>query len=415
MPILTFRISLSSLHLPGHFSSLPLHCSVVPIITLMTIGEVISFLAKELQPPELTSNVTGLIDSMRTRQLRSFLVKLGADRLEIDKLMLREELEGLAHQLVQDENQEKVNNYQIRVAYYVTIFLGVLVLAYVLKNLFFGILEGILQFFSGELYQIRLKLKTMKMAVKNFRVVAIMGLLLSVLCDGLVNWIQISILASWVLPRHSFLRNYLIQTFSLPMSPAQLLGAGSSAFALDMGPMLTLWGLRWLSKQFEEVVGGSLIDIADRKWSKKQAKMNKHKARDGYARSGTFFNDDSPFIRRREDEDLESIKGRFFGNRSRERNNFSSNAAGATDHDKHIDDYSDHLPEFLKGNKNGSTGGGTSILEEREEGDILNDAFEDGSSVICEKCGDLVKRERMDIHVKTWCSMNEESDTMDID
>ncbi len=385
----------------------------------MTIGEILSFLAKELRAPELTTNVTGLIDSMRTRQLRSFLVKLGADRLEIDKLMLREELEGLAHQLVLDENQEKVNNYQIRVAYYVTILLGILVFVFAVKNLLFGFLQGIIQFFSGEIYQIRLKLKTMRMAVKNFRVVAIMGLLLSVLCDGLVNWIQMSILASWILPRHSFLRNYMIQTFSLPMSPAQLLGTGSSAFALDMGPMLTLWGLRWLSKQFEEVVGGNLIDIADKKWSKRQAKLNKHKARDSYARSGTFFDDNSPFVKDQTDEDLETVKGRFFGSsskRDRKQNNASMNTTGMTDENKHVDDYSDHLPDFLKGNNNGcGTGSGTSILEEREEEDILNDAFEDGSSVICEKCGDMVKKERMDIHVTTWCSMNDESSTADID
>ena len=378
---------------------------------MMTIGEIVAFLTRELQPPELTKNVTGLIDSMRTRQLRSFLVKLGADRQETEKLMLREELESLAYQLVLDGDREKFNSYKIRIAYYVTIFIGVLVFSFAVKDLFFGLIQGVLQFFAGELYQVRLKLKTMRMAVKNFRVVAIISLLLSVLCDTLVNWIQISILASWILPRNNFLRRYLIQTFSLPMSPAQLLGVGSSAFALDMGPMITLWGLRWLSKQFEEVVGGSLIDIADRKWSRKQAKLNKHNPRDNYARSGTFFDENSSFIRRQTDEDLNSIKRRFFGNsagKNGKQVNTSTCTTGREHRDEYVDDYSDHLPEFLKGDRDamGMDGGGVSILEEREEGDILNDAYEDGSSVICEKCGDLVKKERIDIHISTWCSKN---------
>ena len=384
-----------------------------------SIGELVSFLARELSPPVLTSNVTGLLDDMRTRQLRSFLTKLGADRLEVDKLMLREELVNLAYQLIQDENQEKSNNYKIRVAYYVTIFLGVLVFAFAVKDLFFGLgfglLQGIAQFFSSELYQIRLKLKTMRMAVRNARVMAIMGLLLSVLCDGLVNGIQMSILASWVLPRHSFLRGYLINTFSLPMSPAQLLGMGSSTFALDMGPMLTLWGLRWLSKQFEEIVGGSLIDIADKKWSKKRAKLNKHKERDGYARSGTFFDHDSPFVKSREDEDLDSLKGRFFGNGKSGQQPSATATPSATTNDNYrgVDDYRDHLPDFLK--RSSGNGISASILEERDEGDILNDAFEDGSSLICEKCGDLVKRDRMDVHLSTWCTMNEHEGSLDID
>lgn len=47
-----------------------------------------------------------------------------------------------------------------------------------------------------------------------------------------------------------------------------------------------------------------------------------------------------------------------------------------------------------------------SLLLERDDGSeqILCDAFEDGSSVICKRCGGLVKRLRWDAHCELWCS-----------
>ena len=47
------------------------------------------------------------------------------------------------------------------------------------------------------------------------------------------------------------------------------------------------------------------------------------------------------------------------------------------------------------------------ILSERGEQDILKDAFEDGSSVVCTKCGALIPRLRCDEHSKYWCDFAE--------
>lgn len=56
-----------------------------------------------------------------------------------------------------------------------------------------------------------------------------------------------------------------------------------------------------------------------------------------------------------------------------------------------------------------------SILADRDDGseEILRDAFEDGSSVICAKCGGLVKQQRWEAHKKFWCSGNEAVDDED--
>ncbi len=43
------------------------------------------------------------------------------------------------------------------------------------------------------------------------------------------------------------------------------------------------------------------------------------------------------------------------------------------------------------------------LLYEMGDEDILKDAFEDGSSVVCAKCGALVARARSSAHTEYWC------------
>ena len=61
---------------------------------------------------------------------------------------------------------------------------------------------------------------------------------------------------------------------------------------------------------------------------------------------------------------------------------------------------------------------GDSLLGERCDGSelILRDAFEDGSSVVCRKCGGLVKRLRWELHNSKWCpSLPQSSSSNDDD
>ena len=44
-----------------------------------------------------------------------------------------------------------------------------------------------------------------------------------------------------------------------------------------------------------------------------------------------------------------------------------------------------------------------SFLSERGQEDILRDAFEDGSSIICQKCNGLVSQSRWKAHSLSWC------------
>ena len=49
--------------------------------------------------------------------------------------------------------------------------------------------------------------------------------------------------------------------------------------------------------------------------------------------------------------------------------------------------------------------GRSSLLGDRGRNDVLQGAFEDGSSVVCVRCGDLVARARWAAHQTTWCRM----------
>ena len=43
------------------------------------------------------------------------------------------------------------------------------------------------------------------------------------------------------------------------------------------------------------------------------------------------------------------------------------------------------------------------LLSEMGQEDILRDAFEDGSSIICQKCSGLVSQTRWEAHKNKWC------------
>lgn len=54
----------------------------------------------------------------------------------------------------------------------------------------------------------------------------------------------------------------------------------------------------------------------------------------------------------------------------------------------------------------------TTLLYEQGNEDILRQAFEDGSSLVCTNCGGLVPRDRWQQHQQYWCS-NVEQDGSD--
>lgn len=50
----------------------------------------------------------------------------------------------------------------------------------------------------------------------------------------------------------------------------------------------------------------------------------------------------------------------------------------------------------------------STILYSRGKQHILQQAMEDGSSVVCSRCGDVISRERWTQHAEYWCRALEE-------
>ena len=51
-----------------------------------------------------------------------------------------------------------------------------------------------------------------------------------------------------------------------------------------------------------------------------------------------------------------------------------------------------------------------SILKDEGDSEILKTAMENGSSVVCVSCGDLIAKERWEAHRDHWCSKIEEKE-----
>ena len=54
-----------------------------------------------------------------------------------------------------------------------------------------------------------------------------------------------------------------------------------------------------------------------------------------------------------------------------------------------------------------------SILKDEGGADILKVAMENGSSVVCSKCGALIARDRWEAHRDKWCPMLTDDDDSD--
>ena len=167
--------------------------------------------------------------------------------------------------------------------------------------------------------------------------------------------------------------------------------------------MITLFVLRWLSNHFNEIVGSQLIDIVDKKNVKKYNRMsrNSESESDSYSTTQTFFKYNSLFLERNNNSgsDENSWKERFYG-----RSKSASSKSSKTENSASVEDDELDILEIEN-----------SILQEREDGseEVLLDAFQDGSSVICKLCKSLVKKDRWDVHQTIWCPAIQRDDGED--
>ena len=73
-----------------------------------------------------------------------------------------------------------------------------------------------------------------------------------------------------------------------------------------------------------------------------------------------------------------------------------------------MDDVSEDEGEEDGDEDDGVEGDG-SILDEAGHGDVVDEAVQGGTHVVCRACGGVISRERMQAHVELWCEANEDA------
>jgi hypothetical protein len=169
------------------------------------------------------------VQSMRSAQLRNILlqdyhIKHGI----IDKMIDRQELKQLLVQIL-NEKQEKI--CASVVSYFFTGLCGLLlisILSYKYRKNLYQVFKYFLSLFIDK-YLLKQKLKVLKLCSSNRKAyLGVFLMIISLLLEVLVVWIQSSLLLSWIIPSHWYVRNFLFYG-GLKLPLASTLGQLSSS------------------------------------------------------------------------------------------------------------------------------------------------------------------------------------------
>ena len=224
-------------------------------------------------------------DNMRSRELRKHLLKLGHDRDELSKILDRKELKVLAEEFY---NQKK--QYDDDAAFRargVQFSIGCIVVASIF--IFWGPISSVLSSFQswvdGFVYQIKERFRLISMSIVNRFPLAAVCLMLAVLLDVLQPLIQLSILASWIIPTASPLRRFLIPMPNFPITIDHFLGkkegrsskASSSigdigGMGVNVAPMVLMYISSYLKHRLEDFGASRLIFVVEAKQKRRDGR-----------------------------------------------------------------------------------------------------------------------------------------------
>lgn len=215
---------------------------------------------------------------MRSRDLRKHLLKLGYDRDELSKVLDRKELKVIAEEFYSQKKQ-----YDDDAAYRargVQFSVGCIVVAsiFIFWEPISSLLSGLKSWFDGFIYQIKERLRLISMSIVNRFPLAAVCLMLAVVLDISVPLIQLSILASWIIPAASPFRRFLIPMPNFPITINHFVGkkdgrstkASSSIGDIgDMGvnvaPMVLMWISSYFKHRLEDFGASRLISVVEAK------------------------------------------------------------------------------------------------------------------------------------------------------
>jgi hypothetical protein len=239
---------------------------------------------------------------MRASEIKNLLIqKFGVDPATIAKIMDRAELKQMLMTFMIDQQTKDSRDAIISsVMHYLYIFAGC-VLFFLAFQPIIGLLRSIRSNDNKALFKIKLLSTNLKK--KNYT--GALSLALSFLLDVVSSAMTISTFLSWVLPYSSPFRAYMVPMLSFPVDTAMIQniarggharpnnpfapsGPASSSFGFDVGPMITIAAIKWLSKFLEEYSAGTVMHSVrsrEEKRAKKQFRKQFGLDAQGKARS----------------------------------------------------------------------------------------------------------------------------------
>lgn len=223
------------------------------------------------------------VETLRARELKNLLIqKLGVDPALIRKIVDRAELKEMVVSIVYEKFKEKSRAEYIAMSYKVAIVVGVLTLVYFSRDFILGCFVSIYEMLGESSYKSVKKSKLLMYNIKRWNYLAAMALLVSLMLELAVAWIQLSILLSWVISRDSIIRGFMLPTLSFPVSANTIANVASGkglqnasqstsvagtlgSYSLDVGPMLTIMAINFIVGRLDNYAAGVVLEHKRRK------------------------------------------------------------------------------------------------------------------------------------------------------
>jgi hypothetical protein len=249
-----------------------------------------------------TNSNTPNIDSMRARDLRKLLYKLGHDRNELKKVIDKTELRKLARESLSEQEVEEAAKEFRSKAWKAAMIAGGLGVIYIMYAPVLAILYGLKDWFRGQSYQTTLRMKLIRKSIEHRYLLATLALILATVIDIMQPTAHFSIMLSWMIPHNSKWRRFLLPMPNFPITLNSVLGlrsAGGAApaatnskglsgsaggisgwshnmgeYGLNVAPMVMMWIAGWLKKVLEEYGASKLFDDARERNKRKEDRNN---------------------------------------------------------------------------------------------------------------------------------------------
>eukprot|EP01041_Mallomonas_annulata_P004827 gene4827-9626_t len=193
--------------------------------------------------------------NMRVRDLRRLLSKFGMSQYDTSKILDKSELIKMAISYMEVEKRNEIARNRSHIILLCLSVVVIISLAIYFRKYLKYWYRSARSFFKSSSYQLRIKLKLIKLLIKHRLPFATLSMITTLMLDILMPAIQVSTLASWIIPSNSSLRKYFIPTLPVVIGPQMLSGNGfssTSSSGLNIGPMITLYICSWCKHQLQE-------------------------------------------------------------------------------------------------------------------------------------------------------------------